>query len=698
MDRLADVIVKRRKLIFLVFILLAVLCACFIPEVQVNYNLAKYLPADLRTSQAMDIMEREFSLTGSARVMVEDVSITESAEIKKRLKQVAGVKSVIWLDDVTDIYQPLDYLDQKTVESYYKDGAALFMVEFVEDDYSLNTGKAVAEIQAILGDRGAVGGSAVTTKYMRESTIREIVSAAIIAAPVILIILLLTSVSWFEPLLYIMVMGISVIINMGTNVVFPSISFITQASSALLQFAITMDYAIFLLHRFREEKENGMDAELAMKMAIKSSFSSIGASCLTTVAGFVALMFMRYTIGLDMGVVLVKGILLSLITVVFLLPGVTLFTDRLLERTRHKSFLPSLAKLGKGVVRFGAVVIILLAMVIVPAYLAQSANAFLYGENSMLSIEDSDFGKELERINEKFGNYNPLVLLVPGGSIPDEVRLADELMEKDYVTSVQTVVTLADPAIPREILPDDVRRSFLSDNYTRMIINLDLLEESEPTLQAVDEISQMARQLYGDGYYMLGQSSSVSDIKQVVDGDFSTVSWISIAMVGLIILFTFRSLSLPVLLVLVIEASIWINMAVPYFMDETLSFIGYLVVNAIQLGATVDYAILLTNRYMENRKTLSKKESAVKALTDSGWSVITSALILFVACMGVGIASSIRAVSEMILLLGRGAAISCVLVLVLLPQLLIIFDGVIRKTTLKSRERDKSDIKEEQSP
>jgi len=695
MDRLADFIVKRRKIIFWVFVLLTVLCACFIPEIQINYNLAKYLPSDLRTSQALDIMEKEFSLTGSARVMAEDVTLTEAVEIKKRIKQVAGVKSVIWLDDVADIYQPLDYLDKKLVESYYKGGAALFMVEFSEDDYSLNTGKAIAEIQAILGEKGAVGGSAVTTRYMRESTIREIISAAIIAAPVILIILFLTTVSWVEPFIYILVMGVSVVINMGTNAAFTSISFITMASSSLLQLAISMDYAIFLLHRFREEKERGLEAEAAMKKAIKSAFSSIGASCLTTVAGFVALMFMRYRVGLDMGMVLAKGVLLSLISVIFLLPGVTLFCDKLLERTRHKYLLPSLSGFGRVVVRFGAVVVVLLAMVIVPAYLGQSRNSFLYGDNSMLSIEDTDFGRELERINERFGNYNPLVLLVPGGNVPNEVRLAEDLMEKDYVTSVQTLVTLADPAIPREVLPDDVRKNFASENYTRMIINLDLPEESPATIQAVDEIHDMARQLYGDGYYMLGQSSSVSDIKQVVDQDFSTVNLISIVAVGLIILFTFRSLSIPVLLVLVIESSIWINTAVPYFLDRTISFVGYLVVNAVQLGATVDYAILMASRYMENRKTLGKKESAIKALTDSGWSVITSATILFVACMGVGIASSIRAVSEMIMLLGRGAAISCALVLVLLPQLLIIFDGVIRKTTLNAGKRDKSVIKEE---
>ncbi len=254
MDRLAYTIVKRRKLIFWIFILLTVLSACFIPEVRVNYNLAEYLPSEMRTSQALEIMEREFSLTGTARVMVEDVSVAEAADLKQRLARVDGVKSVIWLDDMEDIYKPLEYMDQKTVESYYKDGSALFIVEFVEDDYSLNTGKAVTEIEAIAGDRGVVGGSAVTTKFMRESTISEIISAAIIAAPLIFLILLLTSHSWFEPVIYVAVMGVSVVINMGTNVMFTSISFITQASAALLQFAISMDYAIFLLHRFREEK------------------------------------------------------------------------------------------------------------------------------------------------------------------------------------------------------------------------------------------------------------------------------------------------------------------------------------------------------------------------------------------------------------------------------------------------------------
>lgn len=687
MERLARIIVRRRKVIFWVFMVLAAVCACFIPEVEVNYNLARYLPSGLKTSKALQIMEKEFSVTGSARVMVDDVTISGAAAIKRRIEEVEGVKSVIWLDDVADVRMPLDYLDRKTVESYYRDGSALYMVEFDEDDYSLATGKAISEMQEIIGGRGVMDGSAVSTKHMRESTIREVISAAVIAAPLIFIILLLTSASWFEPVIYIFVMGVSVVINMGTNITFDSISFITNASSALLQFAVSMDYAIFLLHRFREEKGRGLEACEAMEKAIESSFSSIGASCLTTAAGFVALMFMRYRIGLDMGVVLAKGVLISLITVIFLLPGVTLFSEKVLERTTHRSLLPSLSLPARGIMRYGTVLLIIVVITVVPAYMAQSANSFLYGENSILSVEDSKFGASQEKIDKKFGTYNPLVLLVPAGSIPKEKTLAEKLMDMDYVTSVQTAVTLADPAIPGEMLPDEVRNNFTSDNYTRMIINLNLPVESDITMNALEKIKELTGQLYGDEFYMLGQSSSVSDIKQAVESDFATVNLISAFAVGLIILFTFRSLILPVLLVLVIEASIWINMSVPYFMDETLSFIGYLVVSAIQLGATVDYAILLTGRYAENRKTCGRKESAVKALTDSGWSVITSALILFVSCMAVGKASSIRAVSEMILLLGRGAAISCLLVFVLLPQLLVIFDGVIEKTTLKNRKR-----------
>ena len=683
MNRLAETIINKRTIILVAFVLFAIISACFIPSVQVNYNLSEYLPQDMTTSRAMDVMEKEFSLTGTARVMVDDVSLPEATALKERIEAVNGVKSVIWLDDVADIHKPLEFLDQKTVKDYYKEKTAIYYVEFSEDDYSLNTGKAVSEIQSVIGNKGSMGGSAVNTKAMRENTIKEILSATAIAAPLILLILLLTTQSWFEPVIYLLVLGISVLINMGTNAIFGRISFITNSSAAILQFAISMDYSIFVLHRFIEERNRGLGVHEAMKEAIVHSFSSIGASCLTTVAGFVALMFMRYHIGMDMGLVLGKGVILSLISVIFLLPGVTILTYKLIEGSRHKSFLPSLTGIAKGIFKFRYVLLVIMGLLLVPTYLAQKSNSFLYGESAITTSAETKVGKQQNKIEGRYGIYNPAVLMIPKGDISAETGLARDLEKKEYVSSVQALVTLADPTIPREILPDNVIENFTSENYSRMIINLNLPVESAATFKAVGEINSMVRTYYGDKYYLLGSSTSVSDIKQVVDKDFNIVNLISIAAVALIILITFRSISLPLLLILVIEASIWINMSIPYFMDDSFSFIGYMIVSAVQLGATIDYAILIANRYMHNRVTLGKKDSAVKALGDSGWSVITSALVLFVAGMGVSIVSSIRGVSELGLLIGRGGALSGLMVLVMLPQILILFDGLIHKTTMK---------------
>jgi len=665
------------------FGILTLVSVALIPGVRINYNLSSYLPKDMGTKRAMEVMKQEFSLSGMARVMVEDISIAEIADLKTRMAQVDGVRSVVALNDVIDPQMPGEFYDEKVVEGFYKDGKALFQVEFTEDDYSLNTGKAIEAIQDIIGPKGVMAGSAVNAKAMREATLSEVLSVTAMALPLFLLVFLLTTQSWFEPVIYFLVLGISVLINMGTNVIFKDISFITNACAAILQFAISMDYSLFLLHRFVEERDKGEELHKAMKTAIIHSFSSLSASCLTTVAGFVALCFMRYQVGLDMGLVLAKGIALSLISVLLLLPGITLATHRWIERSHHGSILPSLKRPSKAIVRSRWVFIILILVLLVPAFLAQSANAFLYGENAITTSSETKSGQQQKRIDEVFGAYNPVVLLIPNGNIPAEIGLARELEGKDYMDSVQGLVTLADPYIPRELLPKSVVDQFSSTRMSRMILALDKPEESPETLSAVEDIHKTVSRFYGTDYYLLGSSTSVTDIKTVVDKDFNLVNLISIILVGLIILFTFRSVTLPILLVLVIEASIWINMAIPYFMDEALSFMGYMIVSAIQLGATIDYAILLTNRYMHNRETMGKKESAIAALSDSGWSVITSALILFIAGMGVWIMSSIKGVSELGLLIGRGAVLSGIMVLILLPQLLILLDRVIQKTTLK---------------
>jgi predicted RND superfamily exporter protein len=687
---MAQLIVSKRKMILILFSISTVLSIFLIPAVKVNYSMSDYLPQDMPVKKAMEVLDREFGLTGSAQVMVEGVSVVQAKEIKDQMTQVAGVKSVTWLDDLVDIRKPLEIYDTEMVDDFYIDGAALYQIVFVEDDYSLKVGSALDEIREITGKEIAIRGPAAAAKAVRETTSKEIFTIVAFVLPVFLVILLLSTSSWFESLLFITVIGISVIINMGTNVIFGEVSFMTQMSAAVLQFAIAMDYSIFLLHRFAEERAEGAAVLDAMRRALYKSFSSITASALTTVAGFVALMFMRYRIGMDMGLVLAKGIVFSLVSVILLLPALAILSDKLIERTHHKSFLPNFNRFGKLIVKSRYIIIAILFILLFPAYRGQEENHFLYGESSIALSDGSEMANEEDEILNKFGPYNPVVLLVPAGNIAKEAALAEKLTVLDSVNSVQALVTLADTAIAREMLPQSVIDQFETEHYSRMIITLNTEVEGKATFAAVEQLNELIKSYYGEDFMLVGSSPSVLDIKTVVEVDFNRVTLISILAVSLILLFTFRSLVLPVILILVIETSIWINMAVPYFMDQTLNFIGYMIVSSIQLGGTIDYAILFTNRYMDNRKTMDKKEAAAKAVSDSGGSILTSAAILASAGLILGEISSIKGISELGTLIGRGAIISGLLVFVFLPQLLVLCDGLIKRTTIMKKDTIKS--------
>ena len=692
MFKLARLLVEKRKAIMIVFAVFTFLTAFLIPLVGINYDLSTYLPEDTNTRKAMKVMDEEFSLTSQAQVMMEDVTIAEGLLLKKELKGVSGVKSVIWLDDLVDIYQPLEMQHMEIVENYYKEGVALFQIEFSNDEYSLQTGEAIEDIQNLVGDKGMLRGTAIRSKALRESTLKEVFFITIFVVPIFLLILLLTTRSWFEPIIYLLVIGISVVINMGTNILFGEISFITLSSAAVLQLALSMDYSLFLMHRFAEERDKGLEVNEAMAKAIKQSFSSLAASCLTTVAGFAALMFMRYQIGLDMSLVLGKGIILSLLSVVFLLPSVTIFFHKSIERTQHRSFLPSLKKVTKGILKTRAPVLLVVSLLLIPAFLAQGLNTFVYGESAIIEDEGSIVGTHQSEIEKIFGVDNPMAILIPKGDFEKEKELVHELMGKSYVSSIQGLSTLVDPYIPQEMIPKEFIDNFSSNNFNRVILTLDVPVESETTFSAVEDLEHVMNSYYDGDYYLLGSSVSVWEIKGLVERDFAMVDLISVVAVALIMVITFRSLILPVLLVLVIKSAIWINMSVPYFMDTSLSFVGYMIVSAVQLGATIDYAILLTNRYMENRMTMDKKQAIIDALDTSGWAIITSALILFVAGMGVYTISSVGEVSEMGLLIGRGALLSGGMVLIVLPQLLVLFDGLIHKTTYKDKRKSKDKI------
>lgn len=677
--------IKYRVIIIIIFCLVVFASLLLMQKVEVNYDLAEYLPEDSMTKRAIRVMENEFGYPGMADVMVENVTIQEAMKIKASLLEIEGIKSVIWLDDVTEIMIPEELIPISVLNSFYKDKSALFKIEFSENDYSIRTGEALSNIRKVIGENVNISGTAEDSRHMRDVVSSEIFKIVLIVFPICIMILMFASSTWIEPFIYLIIIGISIVINMGTNFFVGKISFITQSMAGVLQLAISLDYSLFLFHRYIEERDAGTDVLDAIITATKNSLSSISASALTTIAGFLALLFMQYKIGADLGIVLAKGILLSFITVIILMPISIFILQKQIEKTRHKPIIPSFAMLGKAIIKLRYVIILLLILITVPAYLAQNNNDFLYGDTSGSSSE-GEYTKERLKVQEKFGINNPVILLVPNDDITKEIALVKELKENEYVTDVQALVTLADPNIPRNVLPDSLKKEFLSENYSRMVVNINIDGETPESFKAIDNIKVAANKYFSNEWLMAGKSTSISDIKDSIEKDSKQVLLFSILSVGFIILITFKSISMPVLLVLVIQSSIWINMSVPYFKGTSLVYIGYLIISSLQLGATIDYAILLSNRYMEFRKSEKPKQAAIMAIKTGGISVVVSALILSVAGYTEGLVSQIPSVSEIGILLGRGAMLSGILVLTLLPALLVVLDKVIMKSTIGTKE------------
>lgn len=685
MDRILHFILHHRILIGCIFLVMVAASLVMIPMVQVNYDLSEYLPEESTTKQAITVLEEQFSYPGTASVMVEDVSLQEAAAIKKSIEGVENVSAVLWLDSVADLNQPLEFIDQAYLDAYYKDGAALFTVEFSEGSYSLNTGAALEEIRTVTDKPMYITGAAEENRNMNGVMSQEIATIVMVVIPLCILILILASSTWIEPFILLFVIGVSIVINMGTNLFFGEVSFITHGMAAILQLAMSMDYSLFLMHRYLEERKKTDRVYDAVVTATKASVSSIAASSLTTVAGFLALVFMQYSIGADLGLVLAKGIVISFFSVIILTPIIIVTFHKAIEKSAHRQLMPQFGKLGRGVLKSRWVIIGVVLVLSVPCFLAQNNNAFLYGDSSGSSAQ-GEVAVAKQKVEDTFGISNPVILLVPNDSVAKETQLANELEGLDAVGSVQALATMADPAIPRDMVPKAVQDMFVSEDYSRMIVSLNIDGESDATFAAVEEIQAAAQRYYPDQWLAAGTSTSVLDIKDTVSQDIMVVNLFSILAVGLIILLIQRSVSIPVILVFVIEASIWINMSVPYFSGSKLLFIGYLVVSSLQLGATIDYAILLTTRYTEFRRLQPPREAAVSAIKTAGPSVVISVLILATAGFSYGLLSQIGSISEIGTLLGRGAALSGVLVLTLLPVLLTLLDPVIRVTTLGTKE------------
>ena len=669
-------VVKCRKLILIAFIAAAIVCGGLKNLVAVNYDMNDYLPEDAKSTVALDVMSDEFDGgIPNARVMIKNVTIPEALEYKEKIEAVPGVTDVTWLDDAVDIRVPMSSMDTETVENYYKDETALFSVT-IEEESRIS---AVADIREIIGDDNAMSGSAVSTATATTSTVSEISKIAVIAVIFVLIVLILTTDSWLEPLVVLVGLGIAILINSGTNLIFGEISFVTNAAGSILQLAVSLDYSVFLIHRFAECRNEQPDAQTAMVDALCKSTSSIMASGLTTVIGFLALLFMQFRIGSDLGLALAKGVAISLITVFIFMPALILAVYKWTEKTSHRPLMPSFTKFGRVVSHLALPMVCVFVILVVPSYKASNANDFYYGSSHIFN-EQTKLGQDIRAIEDVFGKSDTYVLLVPRGDTATEKELSDTLHELPEVSGIISYVDLAGAEIPLEYLDENTLSQLMSENYSRMVLSVDVDYEGSTTFNLVEKIRSIAQEYYPDEWYLAGEGVSTYDLKTTVTDDMVKVNLVAIAAVFIVLLLTMKSLVLPIVLVVSIEAAIWMNLSCPYFMNQNIFYIAYLIISSIQLGATVDYAILMTDRYKENRRQLNKKESVIQTISDVTVSILTSGSVLTVVGFLLGYISSNQLLAQLGIFLGRGAIFSLVIVLFVLPGFLYLFDRTFIKT------------------
>lgn len=673
-----DLIVEKGRWIEKIFaaaVIISAICACF---VQVNYDLSEYLPDWAPAKEGLNVMEEEFGYPGTARVMIGPVTLYEAKAYKDRIADIEGVDMVMWADTTTDVYKANIFINYDDIQDYYKDDYAVMDIIFEEGDSSSLTKSAINQMKKLTGDKGYFMGSAVQNKSLAETLTREISIAMVIGVTMIALVLLATTTSWFEPVLFLMVMGIAIIINMGTNLIIGTVSFLTFSVAPILQLAVAMDYSVFLLDTFTQERNSGVESQIAIRNALHKSIPSILASGATTVIGFVVLMLMRFSIGVDLGFVLAKGIVISLITVLFLMPSLLLRWEGKIKKLEHKSFMPSFQGLGSLVHKVRYLVLILVLLLVAPAFVAQNMNSFTFGNSALGSSPGTQVYEDEQQINGRFGKSNLILAVVPNTNMVSEKKLTDELEDLYYVKSATSLAGTVPEGIPERILPKSATSLLHTDNYSRIMIYVKTSDETDFAFQCANEIRDMVTRYYPEGAYVTGVIPSTQDIKNIITEDYNFVNFLSILGVGLVVMLSFKSLAIPIVVLIPIEVAVFFNMAIPYVAGENMLYMGYIIVSCLQLGATVDYSILMTNNYMAAKEKYPEKAKAIKhTVSRSAQSILTSGTILTIAGYGLYFVSSVSAIGGLGHLIGRGALISVLMVLFLLPVLLTMADPIL---------------------
>ena len=689
MQKFGRGVVKLRVPILIVSVLLLIPSIFGFVSTRINYDILSYLPSDIETMKGQDIMLDEFGKGGFSLVMLDGMEDKDVEKVKEKIEKVDHVCDVLWYDTLADVSLPKEVLPDDLYDFFNTDNSTMMAVFFDEATSADGSLEAVKEIRSIAGEQCFVSGMSSVVEDIKDLTMQEAPMYVVIAVILTSIILALTMDSFLIPLFFMLSVGMAIIYNMGTNFIQGEISFITEALAAVLQLAVTIDYSIFLWHSYKEEKEKHPgDNKEAMAVAIGKTITSVVSSSITTVAGFLALCFMSYELGMDMGIVMAKGVVIGVICCITVLPSMILVFDKALEKTMHKDLVPSLEKPSKFIIKHHAAFIVLFIVVLIPAVYGQINTNVYYNLTDTLP-KDLNSVIANSKLDEEYNMATTHMLLVDADMQPKEVNsMLDEMGKVDGVSFSMSLDTLIGPSIPREIVPESVTKILKSDKWQLMLIGSEYKVASDEENAQIDELSKILKSYDKDGM-LIGEAAATKDLIDITDHDFKVVNIVSIAAIFIIILVALRSVSLPIILVAVIEFAITVNMGVPCFTNTTIPFIASVVIGTIQLGATVDYAILMTTRYKTERNAGKDKHEAVTiALTTSMKSIMVSALGFFASTFGVGVYSSVDMISQLCTLMSRGAIISMITVICILPSMLMLFDKVIINTTMGMKKKE----------
>ncbi|MCD8021192.1 MAG: MMPL family transporter [Clostridiales bacterium] len=685
MNKIARQIVRFRVPILIISFILLIPAAVGYFGTRINYDILYYLPDDIETMEGQDILLDEFGKGAYALVIVEGMTDAQVSSLKGELEEVEHVDSILWFDSIADSSIPQEILPDSYYEMFHNGDATLMAMFFDTSTSDEKTMDAIEEIRAIAGEQCFLSSMSAIVTDTRDLVNEELPMYVLVAVLLSCLVLALTMNSWLIPVLFMLNIGMAIIYNLGTNIIQGEISFITMALAAVLQLGVTMDYSIFLWNSYQEQRGICDNKEDGMVNAITMTISSVTGSSLTTIAGFVALCFMTFTLGLDLGVVMAKGVFLGVISCVTILPALILISDKALQKTAHRPVTLNAEKISCWIIRHNRpIAVTLLLLWILAIYGYQHMNVYYNLDSSL-----PDYLPSIQANTELSAHFDMstvhLVLADSNLSGKDAHIMLQEMNDVDGVQFALGMDALIGYQIPKEFLPDELTEILESDDWQLMLISSEYAVASDEVNAQVEELAAILKKYDSTGM-LIGEAPCTKDLIEITDKDFRTVSMVSIGAIFIIILLVLRSVSLPVLLVIIIELAIYINMSLAYFTGTTLPFIASIVIGTIQLGSTVDYAILMTNRYQRERKAgLDKKEAASISLSSSMPSIITSALGFFAATIGVGIYSDVDLIGSLCMLMARGAIISMFVVLLLLPSVFLLCDGLIQKTSWNKR-------------